>query len=244
MAEIDLFANEAAALMMASSLLAKPNADKNEYKDALELLAKSHERLIRETKRLITRSDRTELELNVLNARLNQISSELDYKAKHDHLTGVLNRGAIFERAAQYLEKMPIALIVLDIDYFKRINDEFGHPTGDAVLQELVARLDATLGEFGEVGRVGGEEFTVLLPDMSFQEALEVAEGARIAIANYPFSCAPLPQVSASFGVSYGKQDANFEEIYAFADAALYSAKRKGRNRVESSIEQVLTSVI
>ena len=244
MADIDLFAHEAAALAMASALLDQPVADPAEYKEALALLARSHERLIRETKRLITRSDRTELELNVLNARLHQISTELDHKARHDNLTGVLNRGAIFERAEQYLKKMPISLIVLDIDFFKRINDEFGHPTGDAVLQELVGRLDKTLGEFGEVGRVGGEEFTILLPDMDFDEALEVAEAARIAIADYPFACVPLPQVSASFGVSWSKQDSNFEETYGLADAALYKAKRMGRNRVEASTGSTLLPAI
>ncbi|WP_293778217.1 GGDEF domain-containing protein [uncultured Oxalicibacterium sp.] len=232
MTDSDLFADEVAALASANALVCRNDATDAEYRVALELLSKNYERLMRETRRLIARSDRTELELNLLNSRLHQLSVELEHKATHDNLTGVLNRGAIFERAAYFLKDMPIALVVLDIDFFKRINDEFGHPVGDAVLKEVVVRLNDTLGEFGEVGRVGGEEFTILLPHMEPEEALNVAEGARSAIANHPFASIPL-QVSASFGVSWGQQGSDFEDIYGLADAALYQAKRTGRNRVE-----------
>lgn len=244
MAERDLFKNEAAALAMAATVLENPYAHPADYKDALELLTRSHERLIHRTKYLITHRDRTELKQYALNAQLHQFGCDLEYNAKHDNLTGLLNRTAIFERASQYLERMSLSVLILDMDFFNSINYEFGYPTGDAVLKELVGRLDATLGEFGEVGRVDGDKFAVLLPDMSFHEALEVAGGARIAIANYPFSCAALPPISACFGVSSGRKGSRFEDIYDLANAALFIAKRKGRNRVESSIGNALTSVI
>lgn len=233
MESTNLFAEEIAALTTALSLLEQDDAGKEAYRSALQLMVRHYERLMRETRRLITRSDRTERELNALNSRLHQLSTELEYKARHDNLTGVLNRGAIFERAAYFLKDMPISLIVLDIDFFKRINDEFGHPTGDAVLQEVVVRLHNTLGEFGEIGRVGGEEFTILLPHMEIEEALSVAEAARMAIVNHPFECGSLLSVSASFGVSCGERGSDFEETYGRADSALYCAKRAGRNRVE-----------
>ncbi|MBC7202551.1 MAG: GGDEF domain-containing protein, partial [Pusillimonas sp.] len=114
---------------------------------------------MREMHRLIRHSDRTEAELNVVNARLQQLSAELEYKAHHDPLTGTLNRGAVFELAKSHLSNAPMSLIMLDIDHFKRINDTFGHPTGDAVLKELIYRLKTTLNQQGDIGRVGGEEF-------------------------------------------------------------------------------------
>jgi diguanylate cyclase (GGDEF)-like protein len=188
---------------------------------------------MRESRRLIARSDRTERELNLLNSRLKTLSDELDYKAKHDNLTGALNRGAVFELASHFLKEAPLSLIVLDIDFFKRINDEFGHPTGDAVIRELVDRLHQSLDGTGEIGRVGGEEFTVLLRDVSIDAAHTLAEQIRRAIAGQRFACLPSRAVTSSFGVSWSTVGSDFEDAYARADAALYKAKHGGRNRVE-----------
>jgi diguanylate cyclase (GGDEF)-like protein len=240
MADADLFEMETAALAQAFQVLSADGMPAGSYYTALDELAKHYQRLMRETRRLIARSDRTELELNALNNRLQQLSAELDYKARHDNLTGALNRGAVFERASHFLKKAPLALIVLDIDFFKHINDEFGHPTGDAVIRELVARLNATLGNAGEIGRVGGEEFTVLLPETDLADALHTAEAMRQAIADEMFACLPSRQVTASFGVSWSEPGSDFEEAYGSADTALYLAKNRGRNRVEqASLTQV-----
>lgn len=234
MSNIDLFEAETAALNSAYDVISKDGASDDECKIALDNLAKSFHRLMRETRRLIARSDRKELELNNLNFKLQQLSSELDYKARHDNLTGVLNRGAVFDRAENYLKTSSLSLIVLDIDFFKRINDEFGHPTGDAVLRELVQKLKSALNGVGEIGRVGGEEFTVLLPNIGLDVAIEIAECVRLAIAGETFSCFPRPHVTASFGVSWSETNCDFEDAYGRADAALYRAKHSGRNRVES----------
>jgi diguanylate cyclase (GGDEF)-like protein len=235
MADMDLFETETAALATAYDTLSRDGASAEDYRSALDELARNYQRLMRETRRLIARSDRTELELNTLNARLQQLSAELDYKARHDNLTGVLNRGAVFECAGHFLQQTSLSLIVLDIDFFKRINDEFGHPTGDAVIRELVTRLEAALGDLGEIGRVGGEEFTMLLPGIGLSMAMGVAEKVRKAIADEAFACLPQLHVTASFGVSWSDQSSDFEEAYGRADAALYQAKHHGRNRVEQA---------
>lgn len=237
MSDIDLFEAETAALARAYKALATNGLPADGYRPALEDLIRHYERLMRETRRLIARSDRTERELNSANTTLQQLSSELDYKAKHDNLTGALNRGAVFERAAHHLKHGALSLIVLDIDFFKRINDTYGHPAGDAVIRELVARLTGALATVGsaDVGRVGGEEFTVLLPRMDIADAMRLAESVRRAMADHPFLCLPEHPVTASFGVSWSEQHGDFETAYGYADAALYQAKHHGRNRVEQA---------
>jgi len=233
MSDIDLFEAETAVLANANDVLASDIVSADDYRTALKELVQGYGQLMRESRRLIARSDRTERELNLLNSRLKQLGDELDYKARHDNLTGALNRGAVFDLAHRFLEDSSLSLIVLDIDFFKRINDEFGHPAGDAVIRELVNRLRKSLDGKGEIGRVGGEEFTVLLRNASLDEAVRLAEKVRLAIAGELFSCLPSRPVTASFGVSGSKAGSDFEDAYARADAALYTAKHGGRNRVE-----------
>ncbi|WP_034292773.1 GGDEF domain-containing protein [Herbaspirillum sp. RV1423] len=230
---VDLFEVETAILARATQVAASGTEDLAQYRLTLEELVQGYGRLMRESRRLIARSDRTELELNQLNSRLKQLSDELDYKARHDNLTGALNRGAVFERAHHFLKNSALSLVVLDIDFFKSINDEFGHPAGDAVIRELVNRLRITLDGKGEIGRVGGEEFTVLLPEVALDDAVVLAEKIRISIMQEVFPCLPSRPVTASFGVSWSGAGSDFEDAYARADAALYKAKHGGRNRVE-----------
>lgn len=233
MTTTDLFEAETAALERAQTVLSDSLANAGSYQQALGELAVHFEKLMRESKRLIARSDRTERELNTANAQLQQLTAALDYKARHDNLTGALNRGAIFDRAAQHLQQSSLSLIILDIDFFKRINDEFGHPAGDAVIREMVVRLRVALDGVGEIGRVGGEEFTVLLPDTPLTAAYHLAGHIRQCIAGQPFPCLPSEHITASFGVSWHPAGASFEEAYQQADIALYRAKHLGRNRVE-----------
>jgi diguanylate cyclase (GGDEF)-like protein len=239
MTDVDLFEVEAAILARATAVVAAGSTEPAPYRQALEELVQSYGRLMRESRRMIARSDRTERELNQLNSRLKQLSDELDYKARHDNLTGALNRGAVFEKAHAFLTASALSLIVLDIDFFKRINDEYGHPTGDAVIRELVNRLRKTLNGRGEVGRVGGEEFTVLLPGVRLEQAVQIAEEIRLSIVAEVFSCLPQHPVTASFGVSWSDMAHDFEEAYARADVALYQAKHGGRNRVEAEASAI-----
>jgi len=233
MVDTHLFEAEIAALERARSVAAAPDLAAPQYRTALETLIQHYQRLIRETHRLIRHGDRSEAELNDANARLQQLSAELDYKARHDHLTGTLNRGAVFELAQRFLAENSLSLVILDIDLFKTINDAFGHPAGDEVLRELVERLRATVADHGHIGRVGGEEFTILLPGATLRAAASMAEAMRREIAGRPFSCLPSGTVTASFGVGWSGAGGSFAQAYSHTDAALYRAKQQGRNRVE-----------
>ncbi|MDR3446689.1 GGDEF domain-containing protein [Dyella sp.] len=232
MGEHDLFEAEESALRAAADTHALDSLDARSYRDALGTLITQFRRLVRETRRVIVHSDRQERELNILNARLTQLAAELDYKARHDALTGAFNRRAVIELTEAHLRDDGIALIVLDIDHFKRINDEHGHPVGDAVIVELVERLRTIAPEPVEIGRVGGEEFTVVLPRMDLQTAVALAERMRAQVAASPFDTPVGRIVTASFGVSFTPSGGTFTEAYCSADAALYEAKRRGRNSV------------
>jgi len=225
----DLFEQEAGVLQAARALYGADDADADRYRAALGDLTLHFERLMRETRRLIARSDRAEREMNALNQQLQTLSQQLEYRATHDALTGMLNRGAVIDQAGQALRQRGGAMIVLDIDHFKRINDEFGHPAGDRVIQAIARCLQELVQAPAIVGRVGGEEFTVLLPTLARDEALAMTERLRLRIAREASGPAP---VTASFGLSLNLPGTDFELAYGLADAALYRAKRAGRNQV------------
>ncbi|MET1117105.1 MAG: GGDEF domain-containing protein, partial [Comamonas sp.] len=123
-------------------------------------------------------------------------------------------------------------LIVLDIDHFKRINDSFGHPVGDRVILGVVACLQAVVPAAAQVGRVGGEEFTVVLPQHSGAASERVAQELRRAIESHAFGLPDGSSVTASFGVCWASAGGDFDSAYGLADEALYAAKRAGRNQV------------
>lgn len=232
MAEPDLFDTENSALAHARGIFLDGEASAATYRATLGELIGHYERLMRETRRLIRRSDREELEMNRLNHRLQELAQELEYRATHDTLSGVLNRGAVIERATAALGKSSLALIVLDIDHFKRLNDTFGHPVGDTVICEVTRRLKHAVPAGGLIGRVGGEEFAALLPGVGCDEAMALADHMRRRIGQQPFP-APIDRpVTASFGVSCNPQGTSFAHAYARADEALYEAKRAGRDQV------------
>jgi diguanylate cyclase (GGDEF)-like protein len=199
---------------------------------ALGVLLSSYDRLLRETRRLVRRSDRAELEMTQLNQRLQDLAGELEYRATHDPLTGVFNRAAIIEHVNRHFIQQGLALIELDIDHFKRVNDSFGHPVGDSVILGVVRCLKAMVPETAHIGRVGGEEFTVLLPRHDSDGAVQVAEQVRAAIEAHAFGLPDGSCITASFGVSWRPAGGRFDDAYGLADDALYAAKRGGRNQV------------
>jgi diguanylate cyclase (GGDEF)-like protein len=159
-----------------------------------------------------------------------------------DPLTGALNRRGFarhvepqFDAARRH--DRPFSLICLDLDHFKRVNDTHGHDAGDAVLRLLVTTLLPHLRASDHVARMGGEEFVVALPETGLEGALTLAERLREAVEASPaeLSSGALP-VTCSFGVA-GRQpdDAELSQLLSRADAALYEAKRSGRNRVCAS---------
>jgi diguanylate cyclase (GGDEF)-like protein len=158
---------------------------------------------------------------------------ELRTMAHEDFLTGALTRRAFSERARVALAQhgrdgSPAALLALDIDHFKSVNDRFGHGTGDEVLKGLADTCRATLRPGDVLGRLGGEEFAVLLAATEFGDGLACAERLRLAIPLNPaIGC---PAVTASFGLAMAT-DESVDDWFLAADTALYEAKRGGRNR-------------
>ena len=159
--------------------------------------------------------------------------------ATTDQLTRMGNRRFMFERLEHELNRAkrnraPVTLLMADLDNFKTINDTFGHPAGDSILEETAIRMRGMLRSQDSAARWGGEEFIILLPDTTAEQAITVAEKLRRRIADTPFFNGGKPlHVTSSFGVAEfdGKMDA--ASFIAIADSALYEAKRKGRNRVE-----------
>ncbi|WP_075996602.1 GGDEF domain-containing protein [Salaquimonas pukyongi] len=148
-----------------------------------------------------------------------------------DHLTGLLNRRGFMEMAAK-LGRKPAILIMIDIDRFKSINDELGHETGDRTICAFARILDETQGHSGICGRLGGEEFAVVLPGTSLQDAISFAERLRATIENHAGNDLPDDRrVTASLGVS-DVAGGDISRALAQADTALYQAKKAGRNRV------------
>jgi diguanylate cyclase (GGDEF)-like protein len=166
---------------------------------------------------------------------------ELGYKtaAMKDALTGLLNRRAFEEEAAlltrlQIKRDQPVAVFMIDLDGFKEINDRFGHSLGDRVLRLFGDTARRNLRSSDLVGRMGGEEFAVVLADACRDNAFRVAERLRIAFAEAAETVGSLPvQATASFGVSIIQDpQETIEILLTQADQALYRAKALGRNRV------------
>jgi diguanylate cyclase (GGDEF)-like protein len=170
------------------------------------------------------------------NARLHHI---VEQQALVDALTGLANRRAAEQRLAIELARAsrfgsPLSIVFADLDHFKRVNDTFGHPTGDLVLRELAAVLASTVRGIDLAARWGGEEFCLILPGTDVTGAARLAERVRTALAERTILTTegmPL-YVTASFGVAGRPPSASAEELIASADAALYDAKRRGRNCV------------
>lgn len=161
----------------------------------------------------------------------------LEQSATTDLLTGLLNRRGMdallrAENARSVRHRGRYAVLMADLDHFKRINDAHGHDVGDQVLQELGARLRGSVRAEDQVARWGGEEFLVLLPGADGDTAWHVAEKIRLRIGEAPFatSTGELP-VSISLGAAVSAGQASFDPVVLLADQALYQAKHAGRNR-------------
>ena len=172
--------------------------------------------------------------------KLIQLNKILDQQANTDMLTGLANRRHFMALGEQELSRTiryggELSLLMLDIDYFKNVNDMHGHHVGDLVLQKLGDVCRETLRDIDTVGRIGGEEFAVLLPQTSNEQASEAAERLRAVIS----SSETLPEqgLPVHFTVSIGvttlvDKSTNLDRLLSEADKALYEAKEQGRNKV------------
>lgn len=169
----------------------------------------------------------------------------IENMANRDYLTGVHNRRHFMSLLESELQRSarscrPFCLVMLDLDWFKSINDRFGHPVGDAVLQRLCLLAGGNLRAVDQVGRVGGEEFAVLLPEASLESGYTTIDRLRAAVHAYDWKqVAEGLQVSFSAGVASYCAGDSAQMMIKRADDALYEAKHLGRNRVRrAGIEQ------
>jgi len=175
-----------------------------------------------------------------LNRKLLDTQAELRRQALTDPLTHIMNRRAILGRLTEEMARaprqgLPLSIGILDIDHFKAINDEFGHAGGDVVLQTVVERAQNALRAYDAIGRVGGEEFLVVMPGVGPRDTEIVLERLRRAIAD---SAVVVQGREVSVTVSIGgavSQGETMDELLNLADDALYRAKNEGRNKVHLS---------
>ncbi len=173
-------------------------------------------------------------------SRANQ--EELERLANFDSLTGLHNRRAILHRLDEHIKQVrryegELSLIMLDIDYFKKVNDQYGHLIGDEVLENVAVLMQQNVRNTDSVGRYGGEEFIVVLSETDLSSALIVAERLRSAIeaAEMRDFEGNMFGITVSQGVSSYKPGEDKQSLISRADDALYRAKQNGRNRVETS---------
>jgi diguanylate cyclase (GGDEF)-like protein len=185
-----------------------------------------------------------------LHFELIEAREALREQATRDSLTGIWNRRAVLEvlerelaRAQRHLDLGRLGVMLADLDHFKQINDTYGHPVGDEVLREVAARMRRFTRPYDTVGRYGGEEFLVVLADCGDEGVSSVADRLRRCIADTPIATAAGElEVTMSAGVvaAYGDMEASADSLIVLADQALYRAKQRGRNRVETASRDAL----
>lgn len=178
--------------------------------------------------------------------RVNILQNALEKQATLDFLTGVANRRHFmsmveYELSRGYRYKSNLALAIIDIDFFKRINDEYGHLAGDNALKAFCSVCKDTLRTMDVIARVGGEEFAIMLPNTTISEGKEVLERVRFAIENHvvQISDRTTLKFTASFGVTATRMDSELttmDNLFRKADAALYQSKNSGRNRITALV--------
>ena len=199
-----------------------------------------------ELKEIRKQNEELKKRLEEANSQIKKLTDELEEREKEatiDFLTQVANR-ASFDRALSdmvndfYRRNYPFALIMIDIDNFKKINDTYGHQAGDYVLQELARVLKSQLRARDVIARYGGEEFAIILPGVTFSQALRVAERLRRSVEKHLFKYKDVQiPVTISLGLAMMRDGLDETAIVEKADKALYLAKRSGKNQVKTDLD-------
>ncbi|SFU87543.1 diguanylate cyclase (GGDEF) domain-containing protein [Methylobacterium sp. 174MFSha1.1] len=251
-----LFDNEEAVLDRTEVMLTQLAA----VADGVKVLAEAYRRGYREQRRLVRLSDRMQADLQKANKRLAEqqrdlqtlnealsgeietsarLEAELRRLADTDPLTGALARRRFLEVCARDWPRRPgqrACLLMLDLDRFKLVNDSHGHAAGDAALIAFVAACRSALRSLDAVGRLGGEEFAILLVETGPEDGALIAERIRAAVAANPVATEGGPiGITVSIGLAASGPEESLEAAMRRADAALYGAKHGGRNRVEQA---------
>jgi diguanylate cyclase (GGDEF)-like protein len=169
---------------------------------------------------------------------LREAHARIEQLAQIDELTGVLNRRCIMIALSEEMERaqrnrVPCSVAIIDLDYFKRINDRFGHPVGDEVLRTFAASIDANIRNLDRFGRYGGEEFLLILPGASKQQAFVIVDRLRAIVADQNWmALSDGLNLTMSAGITDIRREEAAEDLFARADKALYLAKDSGRNCV------------
>ena len=181
------------------------------------------------------------LVLKVLNADASEPrerSHALERETQEDALTGVANRRCFMQRLAAEIDVAlaigrPLCIAIADLDHFKVVNDELGHPVGDLALRQCAELMGRGCRQIDLVARIGGEEFALILPGMRLADAIEFCETLRATVAEHDWQATHRElSISISIGVAQWDGSAELDELIHTADARLYTAKRAGRNQV------------
>jgi diguanylate cyclase (GGDEF)-like protein len=173
--------------------------------------------------------------------KLKEAYRRIEELAELDELTGAFNRRCTMRLLEEEIARSGRAgsscsIALIDLDHFKRINDSFGHPTGDEVLRAFSITIFANMRAIDRFGRYGGEEFLLILPDTTEESAARMLDRLRAIVAELDWSAfSPTMRVTISAGVTTLRQNENSDNFLARADRALYAAKAQGRNRVTSA---------
>lgn len=262
-----LYFNEEQVVAQAEELCRDFSFRSGEALEHLQSLICAYRKSFREQQRLVRFSDRQQEQLrnvtqelqektfqlqrlnDLLEAEINiktQLESELRLMATTDAMTGAVNRRRFHELGDYEQRRMerrqnPLSVIMLDLDRFKEVNDRLGHAAGDEALRSFSRICRENLRAVDTLGRLGGDEFGVLLPETDLRAAVEVAERIRAAVAACKIKgTKDFFSVTSSIGVAEMCDNELFEKLLARADAAMYASKQGGRNRVESSEEDSL----
>ena len=205
-------------------------------------------RLLSETQNMLRKTEGIEKRLAAASGRVNELTAELETarrEAATDGLTGLGNRREFDDRLAQAIEaarsdKQSLALVLFDLDHFKKFNDEKGHLVGDQVLRHVGRQTARALRDGDTAARYGGEEFALILPGASLEGARALAERLRVTFDLNPLvrrdTREEIGHVTISAGVALFRPEDQAEDFVGRADRALYTAKKKGRNRVITEV--------